>query len=147
MASSDTTAAQVRQGTGLVEKIFSGEQCLAYIIRASFLPEQTTFLTPPEYKQQVGYVVYPAGGQIQRHVHRPLERHLVGTSEVLVVRQGCCEVDLYNDDRQLVATRELREGDIMLMVGGGHGFRMLDDTVLIEVKQGPYTGIDEKERF
>jgi hypothetical protein len=147
MASSDTAAAQVRQGTGLVEKIFSGEQCLAYIIRANFLPEQTTFLTPPEYKQQVGYVVYPAGGQIQRHVHRPLERHLVGTSEVLVVRQGCCEVDLYNDERQLVATRELREGDIMLMVGGGHGFRMLDDTVLIEVKQGPYTGIDEKERF
>jgi hypothetical protein len=66
---------------------------------------------------------------------------------VLVVRQGCCEVDIYNDDRQLVATRELREGDIMLMVGGGHGFRMLDDTVFLEVKQGPYTGIDEKERF
>jgi hypothetical protein len=46
-----------------------------------------------------------------------------------------------------VATRELRDGDIMLMVGGGHGFRMIDDTILIEVKQGPYTGIDEKERF
>src|SRR5947209_6833774 len=147
MAGSDAASVGVRHGTDLVEKIFSGEQCLAYIIRASFLPERTTFLTPPDYKQQVGYVVYPAGGQIQRHVHRPLERHLVGTSEVLVVRQGCCEVDLYNDDRQLIATRELREGDIMLMVGGGHGFRMLDDTVFIEVKQGPYTGIDEKERF
>jgi hypothetical protein len=147
MASSEATSAQVRQGTDLVEKIFSGDQCLAYVIKASFLPERTTFLTPPEYKQQVGYVVYPAGGVIQRHVHRALERHLVGTSEVLVVRQGCCEVDIYNDDRQLVATRELRDGDIMLMVGGGHGFRMLDDTVLLEVKQGPYTGIDEKERF
>jgi hypothetical protein len=147
MPGSDATSVQVRQSTDLVEKILWGEQCLAYIIKASFLPERTTFLTPPEYKQQVGYVVYPAGGQIQRHVHRPLERHLVGTSEVLLVRQGCCEVDLYNDDRQLVATRELREGDIMLMVGGGHGFRMIDDTVLIEVKQGPYTGIDEKERF
>jgi hypothetical protein len=147
MARSDAQSIEVRQSTDLVEKIFSGDQCLAYIIKASFLPERTTFLTPPEYKQQVGYVVYPAGGQIQRHVHRPLERHLVGTSEVLLVRQGCCEVDFYNDDRQLVATRELREGDIMLMVGGGHGFRMLDDTVLLEVKQGPYTGIDEKERF
>jgi hypothetical protein len=147
MARSDAPSVEVRQGTDLVEKIFSGDQCLAYIIKASFLPERTTFLTPPEYKQQVGYVVYPAGGQIQRHVHRPLERHLVGTSEVLLVRQGCCEVDFYNDDRQLVATRELREGDLMLMVGGGHGFRMLDDTVLLEVKQGPYTGIDEKERF
>jgi hypothetical protein len=147
MPGSDASSVSVRQGTDLVEKIYWKEQCLAYIIKASFLPEQTTFLTPPEYKQQVGYVVYPAGGQIQRHVHRPLERHLVGTSEVLMIRQGCCEVDLYNDERQLVATRELREGDIMLMVGGGHGFRMLDDTVLLEVKQGPYTGIDEKERF
>src|SRR5712692_8313584 len=147
MARSDAPSVEVRQGADLVEKIFSGDQCLAYIIRASFLPERTTFLTPPEYKQQVGYVVYAGGGEIQRHVHRPLERHLVGTSEVIIVRQGCCEVDIYNDDRQLVATRELREGDVMLMVGGGHGFRMLDDTVLIEVKQGPYTGIDEKERF
>jgi hypothetical protein len=141
------TPAAEQLDADLVEKIYSGDQCLAYIIRASFLPEKTTFLTPSTYKQQVGYIVYPAGGVIQRHVHKPLERHLVGTSEVLVVRQGCCEVDLYNDDRQLVATRELREGDIMLMVGGGHGFRMLDDTVFLEVKQGPYTGIDEKERF
>jgi hypothetical protein len=147
MATSDLTAGQSRQGTDLLEKISWKDSCLAYIIRASFLPERTTFLTPPDYKQQVGYIVYPAGGEIQRHVHRPLERQLVGTSEVLFVRQGCCEVDIYNDDRQLVATRELREGDIMLMVGGGHGFRMIDDTVFVEIKQGPYTGIDEKERF
>ena len=147
MASPDVTPAQVRQGTDLVERIFWKDKCLAYIIRAYFLPERTTFLTPNDYKQQVGFIVYPAGGEIQRHVHRPLERHLVGTSEVLIIRQGCCEVDLYNDELQLVATRELKEGDVMLMVGGGHGFRMLDDTVLFEVKQGPYTGVDEKERF
>ena len=110
-------------------------------------PEKTTFLTPPEFKQQVGFVVYRAGGEIQRHVHRPLERHLIGTSEVLIVRQGRCEIDIYNNGRELVATRELRQGDIMLMVDGGHGFRMMEDTVFLEVKQGPYTGLDEKERF
>jgi hypothetical protein len=120
---------------------------LAYIIKAEMSPQETTFLTPPTFKQQVGFVVYPAGGEIQRHVHRPLERHLVGTSEVLVVQRGRCEIDIYNDDRNLVATRELDKGDIMLMVGGGHGFRMLEDTVFLEIKQGPYTGMDEKERF
>ncbi len=120
---------------------------LAYIIRAEISPEKTMFLTPPEFKQQVGFVVYPAGGEIQRHMHCPLERHLVGTSEVLIVRRGRCEIDIYNDDRQVVAVRELRQGDIMLMVGGGHGFRMLEDTVFLEVKQGPYTGLEEKERF
>jgi hypothetical protein len=76
-----------------------------------------------------------------------LERHLVGTSEVIVVRRGRCEIDIYDNDRTLIASRELRPGDIMLMTGGGHGFRMLEDTVLLEVKQGPYTGLDEKEHF
>jgi mannose-6-phosphate isomerase-like protein (cupin superfamily) len=130
-----------------VEKITWRGVSLAYIIRSELLPTRTTFLTPPEFKQQVGFVVYPAGGEIQRHVHRALERRLIGTSEVLVVRQGRCEIDIYNDERELVATRELRQGDIMLMVAGGHGFRMLEDTVFLEVKQGPYTGEDEKERF
>lgn len=131
----------------MIERICAGPTCLAYIIRAVFLPEETTFLTPPDYKQQVGYIVYPAGGEIEPHVHRPIQRHLVGTSEVLIIRRGRCEIDIYDDERQLVATRELRPGDVMLMVGGGHGFRMLEDTVFLEIKQGPYTGEDEKERF
>ena len=130
-----------------IEHITSSGRPLAYIIRAGLVPAETTFFTPPEFKQQVGFVVYPVGGEIARHVHLPLERHLVGTSEVIVVRSGRCALDVFDDDRTLVATRELAEGDVMLMVGGGHGFRMLEDTVLLEVKQGPYTGLEEKERF
>jgi len=130
-----------------VEHIVHEGQPLAYIIRAELHPQATTFLTESSFKQQVGFVVYPKGGEITRHVHRPLERHLTGTSEVLVVRTGRCEIDVYSDARVLVATRELRQGDVMIMIGGGHGFRMLEDTVLLEVKQGPYTCIDEKERF
>ncbi len=131
----------------LVEKISHNEQVLCILIRASLLPTETTFLTPTEYKQQVGFVVYPAGGEIARHTHRALERHLTGTSEVLLVKKGHCFIDIYNDARELVATRELHTGDVMLMVGGGHGFRMLEDTIFLEIKQGPYTGLDEKERF
>jgi len=141
------TGVATKDAQDLVEKIMWGDVPLAYIIRGDLIPSRTTFLTPPQFKQQVGFVVYPAGGEIQRHVHRPLSRHLIGTSEVLIVRRGRCEIDIYNDDRELVATRELREGDVMLMVGGGHGFHMLEDTVFLEVKQGPYTGQDEKERF
>ena len=130
-----------------VERICDGDSLLAMVIRAEARPTETTFVTSSELKQQVGFVVHPEGGEIHRHVHRPLERHLVGTSEVLVVFSGRCEIDIYNNDRQLVSTRELRCGDVMLMVDGGHGFRMLEDTVFLEVKQGPYTGLDEKEHF
>ena len=130
-----------------VEIIEDNSQPLCYLIQAGFLPQQTTFMTPPEFKQQVGYVVYPAGGEVPRHTHRPIQRALIGTSEVLVLKKGHCLIDIFSDDHRLVATRELHVGDVMLMVGGGHGFRMLEDTVFLEIKQGPYTGIEEKERF
>jgi uncharacterized protein with PhoU and TrkA domain len=131
----------------LIEHVMDGATTLAIIIRAEMSPDRTTFITPDEYKQQVGFVVYPAGGEVARHVHRRLERNIVGTSEVLVIKQGQCEMDVYNDDRDLVATYELKCGDVLIMVAGGHGFRLLEDTVFLEVKQGPYTGVDEKERF
>lgn len=129
------------------EQITFRGAALACIIRASLQPARTTFLTPPELALQVGFIVYPAGGEVARHDHKPIERRLVGTSELLFVKSGRCEIDIYNDARELVATRELRTGDVMLMIAGGHGFRMLEPTTFIEVKQGPYTGMDEKERF
>jgi hypothetical protein len=103
-------------------------QPLVYIIRPDPLPERTTFVTPPEFKQQVGFVVYPRGSEIARHIHLALQRQLVGTSEVLVLLKGRCL-------------------DVMLMVAGGHGFRMQEDTVFLEIKQGPYLDTEEKERF
>jgi hypothetical protein len=130
-----------------VEKITWLGRPLAYIIKRELTPSATSFLTPADFTQQVGFVVYPAGGEVKPHLHLALERNIKGTSEVLLVKKGWCEVDIYSDTKQTVATRELREGDILLLVEGGHGFRMLEDTVFVEIKQGPYTGLDEKERF
>lgn len=131
----------------MIEHIVWNDEPLAYIIRAELQPEKTTFLTPEEFNLQLGFVVYPSGGEVVRHIHLPLERHIVGTAEVIFIKQGRCEVDIYAVDRTLVATRELREGDVLLTVQGGHGFRMIEDTVILEIKQGPYIGLDEKERF
>ncbi|MGI9145058.1 MAG: hypothetical protein ACR2IK_00665 [Chloroflexota bacterium] len=132
----------------MIETIAHEGVVLAYIAHGSVLPFKTTFLTPAECNMQVGQVVYPTGGEIPRHAHLPVERHLVGTTEVLVVQRGRCAVDVYSQDRRLVATRELGVGDILISVGGGHGFRVLEDLVLLEVKQGPYPGKQaEKEGF
>ena len=129
------------------ERIMWNDEPLAHIIRADINPDTTTFLTPPEFNLQVGFIAYPTNGKIAPHFHLPLERHIVGTTEVLVVKRGRCEIDIYNEDKKLVATRQLKTGDVILIIGGGHGFRMLEDTVILEIKQGPYTGLNEKERF
>jgi hypothetical protein len=130
-----------------VEWILLGDRPLAVIISREFEPMATQFITPPQGVQQVGFVKYPQGGTIARHFHTPLERHLVGTPETLLVRSGKVEVSLYDDEQALVARRILEVGDVLVLLGGGHGFEMLEDTVLLEVKQGPYTGLVEKARF
>jgi len=117
------------------------------IVRAEPRPEKTAFYTTPELNLQVGKIVYPAGSEIPRHSHRPVIRSVSGTSEILVVQNGRMLLDVYADDRSLVCSREMAEGDLVILVSGGHGFRLLEDTVLIEVKQGPYSGQQEKERF
>lgn len=120
-----------------VEEIVWMGRTLSYIIRRELVPSATTFLTPPEFTQQLGFVVYAAGGEVKPHLHRLLERSIKGASEVLPVKTGHCQVDIYNNAKEPVATRELREGDILLLVDGGHGFEMLEDTVFVEIKQGP----------
>ncbi len=130
-----------------VELITANGQALCYVIRGTTQPEQTTFITPPDAKQQVGFIVYPKGGVIARHIHRPLERHIIGMAEVLVVRSGHCQIDIYDEQESLVAVRDLYQNDVVLMVGGGHGFQIKEDTVLLEIKQGPYLGADDKKLF
>jgi hypothetical protein len=130
-----------------IEEIRAGGAVLAYVIKAGATAQLTTFVTPDSATLQAGFVVYPAGGEVTPHVHLPIERRIVGTAEFLLVRRGSCFVDIYDTERQLVASRELSTGDAVLSLGGGHGFRMTEDTVLLELKQGPFVGGTEKERF
>jgi hypothetical protein len=130
-----------------IETVSDGSTLYCYIIRASFNPTRTTFVTPSDATQQVGFIVYPGGGQVPRHLHKQLERRVRGTPEVLVVRSGQCEVDIFDYDQRPVATRPLETGDVIVLVAGGHGFRMQKDTVLLEIKQGPYLGADDKVLF
>jgi hypothetical protein len=127
--------------------ISSGSSILCYVIRSGSLPAATKFVTPPDLTLQVGHIVHPRGHEIPRHAHRPQERLVSNIAEVLLVQRGRCEMDVYDNNRHLVATRELNPGDVVVLLDCGHGFRMLEDTVLLEIKQGPYTGLGEKEQF
>ncbi len=133
--------------TDAIEVVGKAQAPLAFIVRADATAHTTTFFTDDTETLQAGFVVHRADGGVPRHVHRPIERHLVGTAEVVLVRSGRCIVDLYDEERRLAESRDLAPGDLVVLLRGGHGFRTLEDTVLFEVKQGPYTGLDEKERF
>lgn len=130
-----------------IEIVRDGDEPLAYFVRAGWMPEKTEFLTPDHFGQQMGMIVYGAGQEIRPHLHLPVVREVHGTTECIVVRKGSCVIDIYDSRKKLLSTHPLATGDIVLLLGGGHGFRMQEDTVLFEVKQGPYVGLADKERF
>lgn len=120
---------------------------IAYFINRDWRPEKTEFLTPNDFGQQMGMIVYGKGESIQPHKHLPIVREVHGTSECVMVKKGSCFIDIYNSGKQILESRIMKEGDIVLLLGGAHGFRMIEDTILFEVKQGPYAGDKDKERF
>jgi hypothetical protein len=113
-------------------------ELLALIIPARFREPGAHFVTPPEFSQQLAYMHHPAGKQIAPHVHNELAREVRLTQEVLLIKSGRLRVDLYSNERDYLESWELAPGDVILLSGGGHGFTVLEDVEMFEVKQGPY---------
>jgi mannose-6-phosphate isomerase-like protein (cupin superfamily) len=90
---------------------------------------------------------HPKGKVIQPHSHNPLSREVFYTQEVLFIKKGTLRVDFYDTDHAYLDSRTLRTGDVILLASGGHGFETLEETEMIEVKQGPYAGEQDKTRF
>lgn len=120
---------------------------LAMVIRSDFRGGKYNFFTPDDFPLQVGTSFYPAGERIAPHVHLPQERRIELVNEFIFVKAGRLELTLYTRDRAPVTSIELRAGDSLLLTGGGHGFTVLEPCQLIEVKQGPYLGMDDKVKF
>lgn len=131
----------------MIDRIAHGDRLLALILRAGFRAEGIQFFTPDEFSQQLGYMNRAKGYVIPPHVHNPVTREVQYTKEVLVIKSGKVRVDFYDDDRNYLESRILETGDVILLAYGGHGFEMLEQTEMIEVKQGPYAGDGDKTRF
>lgn len=97
--------------------------------------------------QQLGFMRHPTGHAIVAHVHNPVAREVQYTQEALFIRKGRLRVDFYDENRSYLQSRILGAGDVILLIEGGHGFEVLEDVEMIEVKQGPYVGEHDKTRF
>lgn len=131
----------------MIEKIKHNETQLALIIRRNFHKEGIEFFTPNTYSQQIGYMYRTTGYVIPPHVHNPVTREVQYTKEVLFIKSGKLRVDFYTEAQEYLQSSILEAGDVILLAYGGHGFEMLEPTEIIEVKQGPYAGDQDKTRF
>jgi oxalate decarboxylase/phosphoglucose isomerase-like protein (cupin superfamily) len=130
-----------------VETVAWNGETLAYLVQPLPKVAETTFLTPPDVPLQLGLVAYPSGESIPRHIHKPVKRDVQGTPEVIIVQQGSGTLEIYSPTGDLLKTKRFEGGDVFLFLAGGHGFVLDEDTVLFEIKQGPYLHDADKERF
>ena len=131
----------------MIETLKSGDDLLAVIVSGRFREPGIHFFTPNDLSQQLAYMRHPAGKVIDPHVHNPVSRNVHYTQEVLFIKRGRLRVDFYDDHQSYLESRILEEGDVILLATGGHGFEVLEEVEMIEVKQGPYAGDQDKTRF
>lgn len=131
----------------MIEHITCQGRTLAIILRTGYSKDGIEFFTPSDFSQQLAYMKRPEGYCIPPHVHNPVPREVHYTHEVLFLKSGRVRVDFYQSCETYLKSRVLLPGDVILLCDGGHGFAMLEESEIIEVKQGPYAGEDDKRRF
>jgi mannose-6-phosphate isomerase-like protein (cupin superfamily) len=130
-----------------LEYIRYGKTICAVILRRGFTTKGIEFLTPNHYSQQVAWMSHEKGKMIDAHVHNKVPRAITQTQEVLYLTKGKLQVDFYTPRGKYFCSRRLCKGDLLLLVSAGHGFRVLSNLEMFEIKQGPYLGTKDKRRF
>ena len=131
----------------MIERIHSGGHLLALILRSDFTTEGIEFFTPDHFSQQLGYMNRPKGFKVTPHVHNFISRDVELTQEVLFIKSGRVQMDIFDLNKKFVKSSILNHGDVVLLASGGHGFTMLEQSEIIEVKTGPHIGDKDKTRF
>lgn len=108
----------------------------------SFFSEDSEFI-------QVGTWGYSYGKELLAHSHNKVDRLVSWTQEVLYVKKGKIRANIYDTKNEKVGEFIGLEGDVLILLIGGHGYQILEDgTQVLEVKNGPYLGAEiDRRRF
>ena len=131
----------------MIKKIYDGDNLLAIIVSDKFDEPGIHFFTPDDFSQQLAYMKHPKGKTIIPHVHNRVPRQVEYTQEVLFIKSGKIRVDFYDMEQKYLESHILSQHDVILLIKGGHGFEVLEEIEMFEIKQGPYVGEDDKTRF
>lgn len=131
----------------MIENVWIDDRHCALVLRAGFRGDGIEFFTRDEDSLQLGYMRREKGYHIRPHIHHRTPRQVDYTNEVLLIRSGRVKVNFYDNEQRFRQDLVLETGDIVLLMQAGHGFEMMEDTEIVEIKQGPYVGEADKLRF
>ena len=132
----------------MIEKILYKKRLFALIVRRQFRKKSgINFFTSKEATQQFGFMKHKKNHIIKPHKHNKRRTRILRTTEVILLLKGTLRVDFYNDKYKYLFSKKINERDIIMLIHGGHGFKVLKNVEMIEVKQGPYSLASDKIKF
>ena len=132
----------------MIEKIKYKNKLYALIVSGNYRKKKgIAFFTPDNTTQQFGYMKHKKGHIIKPHKHKKRITKILSTTEVILLLKGILRVDFYNQNKEYLFSKVLKKQSIIMLVHGGHGFKVIKDVEMIEVKQGPYFVSKDKVKF
>ena len=132
----------------MIEKIFNKKLLYALIVRKSYKKKKgVSFFTDKKATQQLGYMSHKKNHVILPHSHNKRSSRIQTTTEVIIVLEGILRVDFYDNKEKYLFSKKIYADDLIMLSNGGHGFKILKDVKMIEVKQGPYSLSMDKVKF
>ena len=133
----------------MIEKILYKKKLFAIIIRAKYKRSGINFFTNPNSSFQSGFINYKKNHIITPHYHPKQKKIIYDTNEVLFVKKGEIRINFFNERnlKKILKSKILYKGDIVHILRGGHGFKVLKDVEMVEIKQGPYNFKKAKYRL
>jgi|TARA_B110000971_G_scaffold191868_1_gene203775 hypothetical protein len=132
----------------MIEKVLHKKKLFALIVRKKFRKKNgINFFTDDNATQQFGYMKHKKNHLIKPHIHNKRKTKILTTAEVIILLKGILRVDFYDNLKKYIFSKKVYANDLIMLVNGGHGFKILKDIEMIEVKQGPYSLIKDKKKF
>ena len=105
------------------------------------------FFTASNLNMQVGLMGHSKNHIIKPHFHINRKKIVKQMSELLIIFSGQLKVFFYNKKKLRAKSLILNKKDMILLISGGHGFKVLKKLEMLEIKQGPFVGEKDKMRL
>lgn len=124
------------------------DKLLFVLQRKDDINHSRTDLSPDEEFLQFSTKKLNEGDFFKPHKHLYCEKKVTITQEAWIILDGSVEAVFYDLDDKQISKEILNSGDCIVIFAGGHSLRSLaKDTILYEIKNGPYFGIEKDKEY
>ena len=129
-----------------IKEISFENQLYAFVCSLNDVSKGLEFLSDDSDFIQLGTWNYEKNFSTVPHYHLEHDKPSNLTQEVVLVHKGSVKCRLFTKEGNYVDEVDINEGELIVQIYGVHEYIMNEDSIVLEIKNGPYYGpeVDRK---